>query len=105
MFLIEKITSANKYCLNPGYYLIGCSGPAGMNVAYLTYNEDHAFNEAPYYKVLSLDQIESRWTTLPSGHKTAEFDKSKPITGEPAYPADYTDEFDQCECNQKGYIQ
>ena len=41
LMLIEKITSANKYCVNPGYYLIGCNGPAVVNVAYLTYNQDH----------------------------------------------------------------
>ena len=103
MFLIEKLTSANKYCVNPGYYLIGCNGPAVVNVAYLTYNQDHDLTASPYYKVLGLDQIESSWTTLPSGHKTPEFDKSKPITGEPAYPTDYTNEKDNFECNQKGY--
>ena len=92
LMLIEKITSAAKYCLNPCYYLIGCNGPAVVNVAYLTYNQDHDLTEAPYYKVLGLDQIETSWTTLPSGHKTPEFDKSKPITGEPAYPVDYTNE-------------
>ena len=101
LMLIEKITSISKYCVNPGYYLIGCNGPAVVNVAYLTYNQDHDLTASPYYKVLGLDQIESSWTTLPSGHKTAEFDKSKPITGEPAYPVDYTNEKDNFECNQE----
>ena len=39
LLLIEKLTSISKYCLNPGYYLIGCNGPAVVNVHYLTYNQ------------------------------------------------------------------
>ena len=105
LLLIEKLTSISKYCLNPGYYLIGCNGPAVVNVHYLTYNQDHDLTASPYYKVLSLDQVESSWTTVPENHKTADFDKSKPITGELAYPLDYTNEKDTFECNKKGYLQ
>jgi hypothetical protein len=31
LVLIEKLTSAGKYCLNPGYYYIGCNGETTVN--------------------------------------------------------------------------
>ena len=43
LVLVEKFTALPKaYCLNPGYYYVGCNGPAVVNVKYLTYEKDHA---------------------------------------------------------------
>ena len=42
LVLVEKFWATPKaYCLNPGYYYIGCNGAATVNVKYLTYNKDH----------------------------------------------------------------
>ena len=92
------------YCLNPGYYYIGCNGAATVNVKYLTYNKDHDLTAAPHYKVLKLDQVKEQWTSVPSGHKTRDFDRSKPITGKPAYPADPTNKGSDFTCDQAGYL-
>ncbi|KAM7453259.1 hypothetical protein BLSTO_05998 [Blastocystis sp. subtype 1] len=101
LVLVEKFTATPMaYCLNPGYYYIGCNGAAVVNVKYLTYNKDHDLTAAPHYKVLKLDQVKEQWTSVPSGHKTRDFDKSKPITGKPAYPADPTNKGSDFTCDQ-----
>ena len=105
LVLVDKFTAyPMAYCLNPGYYYIGCNGPAVVNVKYLTYNKDHDLTAAPHYKVLKLDQVKEQWTSVPSGHKTRDFDKSKPITGKPAYPADPTNKGSDFTCDQAGYL-
>ena len=91
LVLIDKFgVFPMAYCLNPGYYYIGCNGAATVKVNYLDYNKDHDLTAAPHYKVLKLDVVKEEWTTVPSGVKRPDFDKSKPITGKPAYPADPT---------------
>ena len=105
LVLVEKFTALPKaYCLNPGYYYVGCNGPAVVNVKYLTYEKDHDLTASPYYKVLKLDQIKEEWTTVPSGANKPDFDKSKPITGKPAYPADPTTKGSDFTCDQDVYM-
>ena len=104
ILLVEAFTRTVKYCLNPGYYYIGCNGAATVNVNYLTYNEDHELTAETPYKVLKLDRVTEQWTSVPSGHKTRDFDKSKPITGKPAYPADPTTKGSDFTCDQAGYL-
>ena len=112
LVLIEKLTATPMvYCLNPGYYLIGCEGPAAVNVQYLDategneYNVDHDLSALPgYYKVLKLEQVEESWTTVPESHAKADFDKNTPLTGEPQYPQDYTNETDDFTCDEAGYL-
>ena len=99
---------ADAYCLNPGYYLIGCESAGKIKVSFPKYPEqdkEHDLYETPFYKVLKLSIEREDWTTVPITHSKKDFDKSKPLTGEPAYPKDYTDEKDNYECNQKGYLQ
>ena len=63
LVLVDKFTAYPKaYCLNPGYYYIGCNGAATVNVKYLTYNKDHDLTAAPRYKVLKLDQVMEQWS-------------------------------------------
>ncbi|OAO11882.1 cysteine proteinase [Blastocystis sp. ATCC 50177/Nand II] len=105
MILIESFGAITSlYCVNPGYYYIGCSKPAIVNVKYLTYNEDQDLTSAPYYKVLKLDYETEEWTTVPSGANKPDFDRSKPITGKPAYPADPTTKGSDFTCDQAGYL-
>ena len=105
LVLVDKFwATPEAYCLNPGYYYIGCNGAATVKVNYLDYNKDHDLTAAPHYKVLKLDQVKEEWTTVPSGHKRLDFDKSKPITGKPAYPKDPTTKGSDFTCDQAGYL-
>ena len=82
LVLIEKLTAAAGYCINPGYYYIGCSGPTSFVVEYMDatvgneYKVEHKLENAPYYKVLKLEQVEEHWTTVPESHEKPDFDKS-----------------------------
>ena len=69
------------------------------------YNVDHDLSNLPgYYKVLNLQQEKTEFeTTIAPNHK--DFDKSKPLTGEPQYPKDYTNEKDDFTCDQAGYLK
>ena len=111
LVLLDKITSEHLYCLNPGYYYIGCDGPAVINVQYVDatpgneYNVDHDLTASPYWKVLQLQQTEEHWTSVPESHKKPDFDKSKPITGKPAYPTDPTNHKSDFTCDEDGYLK
>ena len=80
LLLIEHVKT-DAYCLNPGYYLIGCESASSMRVKYPgipgpkdeVYDVVHDLTEAPYYKVLSLNQIQVSWTTVPENHKKPDF--------------------------------
>ena len=110
LMLIEKLTSTGAYCINPGYYYIGCRGPAVVNIEYMDatpgneYNKDHDLTKAPYWKVVDLEQTEVEYTTVPESHKKPDFDKSKPLTGQRAYPEDPTYEHSDFTCDQAGYL-
>ena len=111
LVLLDKITSPHLYCLNPGYYYLGCEGPAVVNVNYVDatkgheYDVDHDLNQSPYWKVLKLEQIEEHWTSVPGDHRKPDFDKSKPLSGKPAYPKDPTNERSDFTCDQDGYLK
>ena len=109
LVLIDKLTANAGYCINPGYYYIGCSGATTVKIEFMDATEDRVINvdliAAPHRKVLSLDQKEVHWTTVPESHKKPDFDKSKPLTGKPAYPADPTYYGSDFTCDQKGYLK
>ena len=68
------------------------------------YNKDHDLTKAPYWKVVDLEQTEVEYTTVPESHKKPDFDKSKPLTGKPAYPSDPTYEHSDFTCDEIGYL-
>ena len=107
LVLVDKFTANAGYCINPGYYYIGCNGATTVKIEYMEATEDPVINvdliAAPHWKVLSLGQKEVHWTTVPESHKKPDFDKSKPLTGKPAYPADPTYHGSDFTCDQKGY--
>ena len=109
LVLLDKITSKHISCINPGYYYFGCDGPASIEIEYMDategneYKEEHKLLTSPYYKVLKLEQVEEHWTTVPESHKKPDFDKSKPLTGKPAYPKDPTYHASDFTCDEKGY--
>lgn len=77
LVLLDKITSPHLYCLNPGYYYLGCEGPAVVNVNYVDatkgheYDVDHDLIQSPYWKVLKLEQIEEHLDECPRGSQKA----------------------------------
>ena len=109
LVLVDKFTANAGYCINPGYYYIGCNGATTVKIEYMEATENPVINvnltDAPHWKVLSLDQVEEHWTTVPESHKKPDFDKSKPLTGKPAYPADPTYHGSDFTCDQKGYLK
>ena len=110
LILINSLSSSSIYCLNPGYYYIGCKGAGIINIRYLDvtpdneYNVNHDLTEYPHWKVLRLEQTEVTYTTVPQSHKKPDFDKSKPLTGKPAYPSNPTYEHSDFTCDQNGYL-
>ena len=64
LILINSLSSSSIYCLNPGYYYIGCKGAGIINIRYLDvtpdneYNVNHDLTEYPHWKVLRLEQTE-----------------------------------------------
>jgi hypothetical protein len=110
LILINSLSSSSIYCLNPGYYYIGCKGAGIINIRYLDvtpdneYNVNHDLTEYPHWKVLRLEQTEVTYTTVPQSHKKPDFDKNKPLTGKPAYPSNPTYEHSDFTCDQNGYL-
>ena len=104
LVLIDKLTYNAAYCLNPGYYYIGCRGPARVNVHYLTFDKTYDLIQDPYYITLKLEQVVEKWTSVPDSHTSPNIDKSKPLTGKPAYPTDPTNHRSDFTCNQAGYL-
>ena len=106
LVLIDKLTSGAGYCLNPGYYYLGCDGPTTVTVEYLTAEEKMVMRMevAPYSKILRLEQIGKSWSTVPESHFSPNLDKNQPLTGQSAYPADPTDEKSDFSCDEKGYV-
>lgn len=111
LILINSLTSSSIYCLNPGYYYIGCQGSAIINVRYLDvspsdeYNVNHDLTSSPHWKILRLERTETHWTTVPDSHEKPDFDKSKPLSGKPAYPSDPTNHHSDFTCDQEGYLK
>ena len=104
--LIDKLTYVAAYCLNPGYYYIKCRAPAKVNVKYLTFNKNYDLIPDHDNSVfLKLDYVTESWTSVPESHTKPDLDKSKPLTGKPAYPTDPTDEKDDFPCTEAGYLQ
>ena len=72
LILINSLSSSSIYCLNPGYYYIGCKGAGIINIRYLDvtpdneYNVNHDLTEYPHWKVLRLEQTEVTYTTAVS---------------------------------------
>ena len=101
LVLIDKFGATTKaYCLNAGYYTVYCNGPASVTVT--NYDDPFVFKAAGNV-FFELTQSEVSWTTLPSGHHESDFDKSKPITGKDAYPADPTTKGSDFTCDEAGY--
>ena len=50
------------------------------------------------------NRLRYTYTTVPQSHKKPDFDKSKPLTGKPAYPSDPTYEHSDFTCDQNGYL-
>ena len=107
LVLVDKFTANAGYCINPGYYYIGCNGATTVNVKYVDadYKYSVDLTAAPHWKVLKLEQVVEQYTTVPESHKKPDFDKSKPLTGKPAYPADPTYHGSDFTCDQKGYLK
>ena len=104
LVLIDSFTGSAAYCINPGYYYIGCDGPATVFIELLGTKTklEHDLLSAPYYKVIALSADED-YITVPESHKKPDLDKSKPLTGKPAYPADPTYYGSDFTCDEKGY--
>ena len=48
LLLLDKVGMTPRlYCLNPGYYYIGCTSAGTVNVAYLDYNQNHELKSYP----------------------------------------------------------
>ena len=107
LVLVDKLTANAGYCLNPGYYYIGCNGATTVNVEYVDadYKYSVDLTAAPHWKVLKLEQVVEQYTTVPESHEKPDFDKSKPLTGKPAYPKDPTYYGSDFTCDQKGYLK
>ena len=90
--LFDKTYGSYILCLDAGYYLIGCNGPAIISVQYQTYNHTFDLSKYPHYIVMPFGNVLSDWTSIPESFPDKEFNHNKPLTGELAYPADYTNE-------------
>ena len=102
--LFDKTYGSYILCLDAGYYLIGCNGPAIISVQYQTYNHTFDLSKYPHYIVMPFRNVLSDWTSIPESFPDKEFNHNKPLTGELAYPADYTNETDDFECSLDGYL-
>ena len=72
LVLVDKLTANAGYCVNPGYYYIGCNGATTVKIEYMEATENPVINvdlsAAPLWKVLSMDQFDELWTTFPESH-------------------------------------
>ena len=104
LLLIANINDQASYCLNPGYYYIGCDAAASVNVNYLTSDQTYDLTTSPYSVSLAIHQINSPWTSVPENHERPDFDKNIPLSGKPAYPADPTNDLSDFTCDAHGYL-
>ena len=105
LLLINGLETKKKYCLNPGYYYVGCEDTAVVNVNYDSFDKDFSLQVPALSVVLAISDTDSPYTTVPEAHTRPDFDKSKPLSGKPAYPADPTDHKSDYTCDQSGYLR
>ncbi|KAK8794878.1 hypothetical protein WA588_003735 [Blastocystis sp. NMH] len=106
LVLIDELTSSAGYCVNSGYYYIGCDGYTEVTFEFLgTEGKMTRSFYFPYWTVLMLQKTGKSWNVIPESHGNPNLDKNKSLTGLPIYPEDPIDAKADFTCNEKGYVE
>ena len=112
LVMIDSLTSAANYCLNPGYYYVGCDGATRVSWTVIPKSITSAgdlkpntldLTASPHGAMFKVER-KGEHISVPGSSK-GEFDKSKSLTGKEAYPKDPTDEKSDFSCDEKGYLE